>query len=411
MTARLLPLAVLIGCARTGAVPVEAPATPYTVEITVESALSSVDPSSGLPAGLAPLAVTRESRAWRMDAVPTRQHADGSRSTWLRLSGDPALDGRVLALRHFDTGEILSLAGVADVAGPGAGLDVLSLAVAAVSPKVPAVTPKRPGRMITAWPVEVGPGRKVRERTRTEWTWGAREPLAGARTIRVDYAGDWETSGEDAGHAPAIAVAGRGQATGTVWLDVRDYAVVAHDFRWRRTLTLAYPEAREGALELRQTQSFEGRLVRATTPAAAASPPPPRLDPASVPGLLEGAGARLAPCAPAGPFQTVSLVVALHRAGALSVRAVEGAVDDPACFEAALASAPIAPFSGAPVVARFDVLVGEGSVGPPLSVVVDREAPDPLFLHVTGALTAGEHDAVRQALGLAGAAGGAAEAE
>jgi hypothetical protein len=261
----LLACVVCIGlaaCARTTVQPDVAPPQLWDVRVDVASTLVRAD-GAALPDALAPLASAEESRAFSVRGDRALLHPDGSHSTRLRFLGesDP-LHGRVVDLRHFDSGEILALDWLEHAAGPGPGLDVLSPIFALISPKVPLLRRGRPGQMITAWPVEVGPDRKVTERIRTTWTHAGSARVLGRPTVALRYEGDWETGGEDAGHKPAVTVEARGTVAGSLWLDVRDMSVVAHDFTWERRVVAVYPSAPGGELELVQRQSLSGRVER-----------------------------------------------------------------------------------------------------------------------------------------------------
>lgn len=262
--ARLTALVLLglSGCAKYGGPSTGAPPEAWSVALEVQSSLVRAD---GQPLGpaLAPLAETEESRRFSVQGGARWTHDDGSRSTRLRFAGegDP-LDGRVVDMRHFESGEILALSWLGQAAGPGPAIDVLSPVFALISPKVPLVRKGRPARMITAWPVEVGPDRKITERIRTTWTEVGQRRVLDRPTLELRYEGEWETAGEDAGHRPAVGVEARGSVAGSLWLDVRDMSVVAHDFTWDRRLVLVYPSAPGGELELVQRQALRGRVER-----------------------------------------------------------------------------------------------------------------------------------------------------
>ena len=253
---------LLFACARPGPRSDTAPPQLWSVTVQLDSALARSD-GAPLGAALLPLAAVSERRAFSVRGDRALAHADGSHTTRMRIlgAGDPAA-GRVVDLRHFDSGEILALDWLGHAAGPGPALDVLSPIFPILSPKVPLVRPGRPGRMITAWPVAVGPDRKLRERVRTTWTHGGKARVEGRPTLLVSYRGEWETEGEDAGHRPPVAVEARGTVEGRVWLDVRDMSVVVHEFRWERRVALAYPGAEAGPLDLVQRQVLEGRAVQ-----------------------------------------------------------------------------------------------------------------------------------------------------
>lgn len=209
---------------------------------------------------LTPLARIDESRRFSIRGERALRHPDGSRGTRLQFSGDDPLAGRVVDLRHFESGEILALDWLEHAAGSAGGVDVISPIFPLVSPKVPLLRRGEQGRMITAWPVEVGPDRKVTERIRTVWTHLGTQRVGGRATHAFRYEGDWETTGEDAGHTPVVGVEGRGRATGALWLDVSDLSVMAHEFDWERRLVLDYPAAPGGALQLVQRQHLSGRV-------------------------------------------------------------------------------------------------------------------------------------------------------
>jgi len=261
---RALPLlfALLSACVRPGPRADRAPPQLWSVALTLDSELSRADGAPLAPA-LARIGEVSEARTFQVRGDRALTHGDGSHTTRLRFLGpdDPA-HGRVVDLRHFDSGEILSLEWLGHASGPGPGLEVLSPIFPILSPKVPLLRPGRPGRMITAWPVAVGADRKIRERIRATWTHAGKARVEGRPTLAVRYVGEWETEGEDAGHRPAVTVEARGSIEGQVWLDVRDMSVVAHDFRWERRVALAYPGASGGDLGLVQRQVLAGRAVQ-----------------------------------------------------------------------------------------------------------------------------------------------------
>ncbi|MEC7946014.1 MAG: hypothetical protein VX265_00520 [Myxococcota bacterium] len=248
------------GCVHQAAGTAVAPPRLWSLDVRIESSLTRED-GGALDPALAPLASVSEQRRFDVRGEHAGWHGDGSQTTRLRFlsDSDPA-SGRVVDLRHFDSGEILALDWLEQAAGPGPGLDVLSVVFPVLSPKVPLVRRGRHGQMTTAFPVPVGPDRKVTERVRTVWKREGNQRVAGRSTLAVSYEGQWETHGEDAGHRPPVGVAGRGTVSGRVWLDVRDMSVVAHDFQWKRRVVLAYPGAQGDGLRLVQMQSMDGHV-------------------------------------------------------------------------------------------------------------------------------------------------------
>lgn len=243
--------------------PAVAPPRLWSVDVSIQSSLTRED-GGPLDAALAPLASIDERRRFDVRGEQAGRHGDGSQTTRLHfLSGSDRASGRVVDVRHFDSGEILALNWLEQAAGPGPGLDVLSVLFPVLSPKVPNVRRGRPGQMITAFPVPVGADRKVTERVRTEWKREGNQRVAGRPTLAVSYEGRWETHGEDAGHRPPVGIAGRGTVNGRIWLDVRDMSVVAHDFHWERRMVFEYPGAPGDGLRLVQMQSLNGYAEQA----------------------------------------------------------------------------------------------------------------------------------------------------
>jgi len=258
-------LLAVSACVHTGVETDVAPPKRWNVELDVhtETARSDGEPLDG---ALLALAGIDEVRRFSVRGERVLRHPDGSRGTRLEFSGEDPLDGRVVDLRHFESGEILALDWLEYAAGPGGGIDVISPIFALVSPKVPLLRRGQQGRMITAWPVQVGPDRKVTERIRTTWTHLGTARVGGRATHAFRYDGDWETTGEDAGHQPAVGVQGRGRASGSLWLDVSDLTVMAHEFDWERRLVLNYPRAPGDGLELVQLQRLSGRVDQLEAP-------------------------------------------------------------------------------------------------------------------------------------------------
>ena len=259
---RLLPVALvtaLCACVRPNIEPDVAPPKLWTVDVAIRSTTKRAD---GLPldSALAGLAEVLEERRFSVRGERVFRHSDGSRSTRFAFLGEDPLAGRVVDMRHFESGEILALEWLEHAAGPGPAIDVVSPVFAWLSPKVPLLRRGQEGLMITSWPVEVGPDRKVTERIRTTWTHLGTQRVLGRAAHALQYEGEWETRGEDAGHRPAVGVEGRGHVAGSLWLDLGDLSVVAHDFDWNRRLVLAYPNAPGGGLELVQRQHFAGRV-------------------------------------------------------------------------------------------------------------------------------------------------------
>jgi hypothetical protein len=360
--------------------------------------------------GTLPAAFTEahsDSRRLHLVAAPVRVHDDSSITTRISLSDGGDLQGVVVAMRHFETGEVLALDWLERAAGPGRGLDVYGLLFPVLSSKVPQVTPRRPSRLSTSWPMQVGEGRKLRERVDATWTWEGRELRQDEMALHLHYEGTWRTDGEDGGHRPAVVVSGRGTVAGDVWLNLDDLTVVAHDFAWSRSLDFTLPAAKEGPLVLRQFQKFEGRLVRDDSPSPY-SPPlqgspslSPYLSRAEVVAALETALPAASACIPSDTAAgAAALTVSVGPQGLVTLSELNAAPGDPACWRTALESVVARPHAGGALRASSSFVHSEGNVHSSVDVRLHHRTPDPLFLHLPTGVSPAEQADIRVALGL-----------
>lgn len=188
--------------------------------------------------------------------TPAALYRDGSLGTVLTLQGlhDPetgaahGLSGRAVALRTFESGEVLEVSGLDHLAGPGRHGDALDVLIPLLSPRLPLDVDGGPVKLVTSYPVRIDATRGHKVEVAAAWSAAAGR---GAKTRH--YEGQLRCQGQE----QALALSCAGAVTGDTEQD-REGRLAAHALHWTRTLVLQGPGG-----TLVQEQVFDAAIRRA----------------------------------------------------------------------------------------------------------------------------------------------------
>jgi len=196
---------------------------------------------------------------WVIELASGAQHRDSSHDIHLRIVDSEAKDSsgtklsldyddRTVLLRSFQSGELLKIDHSWRLSGPERHMDVFDLIFPLLFPSPPALDEGATHMESMRWPVRWTPSSNGTNQLLLEWQFVANDN----DRVQIDYGGDWSTDGR----WNHLAVNGKGEATGQVWLAPNGGLAIEHRFKWMRELCY------EGSRRLCQQQQFSGVLER-----------------------------------------------------------------------------------------------------------------------------------------------------